>query len=133
MIILCYKDKNTGQNSFEYLQEDHRNTKDYEDKVQIWLIKNPDKELLHMFPETADTRQSTILSSTNFYNHCSKYGLQESDFGRKIGNGSHTIVGIKPNNRKYPILLLNNSTNQLTKATVYYVNRLIEKDQQESL
>lgn len=130
MIVLCYKDKNTGQNSFEYLQEDHRNTKNYETKVQIWLTKNPDKELLHAFPETADTRHSTILSSTNFYNYCNKYGLKESDFGREIGNGSHTIVGIKPNNRKYPILLLNNQTGQLTKATVYYVNKLMEIEQE---
>lgn len=42
----------------------------------------------------------------DFKSHCRRYGLSPDDFGQTFESfgTSYTVVGIKPNSRKYPII-----------------------------
>lgn len=63
-----------------------------------------------------------------FENNCNRYGLNENDFDRAISLHDGTrcyICGIKPQNKKYPIIV-KNEFNKKYKLSSYHVRECIK-------
>lgn len=56
-----------------------------------------------------DSGEAVLQMAEDFKQYAEMYGLQPSDLGKKVTyNGAkHEIVGLKPKNRKYPIIVKN--------------------------
>ena len=65
---------------------------------------------------------------SDFARHAVLFGLKAEDYGREFRtfNGTYTLCGIKPRNRKYPILGKCTRTGKTYKHTLQSVDQLKE-------
>jgi len=63
------------------------------------------------------------IRKREFEQNCSWYGLKPTDYNREFTKDGYKyrIIGIKPENRKYPISLFNLTTGQRIKASTVWV------------
>lgn len=125
-ILIAYRDP-AGNNKYDIVcNVTSNNSANLKSAIEYWKNLNKDCEVTHVF----DTKNNLIdnqsyLSEYTFRMHCRRYGLEPEDFGKKLDNGE-IITGLRPKNRKYPIILFNPETGKNMKATPSWVKDHME-------
>ena len=91
---------------------------------------NPGCRLLHVFDHAADMYSESSLMRDDFVAQAYRYGLKPDDYGRMFFNPERQIlqiIGLRPRNRKYTVLLRNLTLGIRVKASPAFVRaRLAE-------
>jgi len=109
MLLVCYKEG--GENKWD---ETH--------SLTSFKQKHPsiqDKDIIHMMNIKVSDSQAI-----RFAYEAGRYGLSGSDYMREFTNtrGEHcVIIGIRPRNRKYPIIVRNETKGTHNKCTSGYI------------
>lgn len=125
-ILIAYKDP-AGNNKYDIVRNiTSNNSADLKNAIDDWKNKNAGCEVTHVFNTDNNLIDSqSYLSECTFRLHCGRFGLKPEDFGKKLDNGE-IITGLRPRNRKYPIILYNPATGRNMKATPNYIKDHIE-------
>lgn len=93
--------------------------------LEEWRNKNNTATIIKAFYSSNDISTYDEDIKQNFLNSCYYLGLQPSDLGRQFKHPKTghmmEIVGYKPRNNKYPMIIKDMVTNQRFKVTPRFV------------
>ncbi len=132
--IICCKepDENTGyKNNFRTVENSKYFTSTGSFAVDIYEADNPGIKIIHVFDASQDMLYRDFIEKKEFISHCYEYGFDESDYKRDFINprtgNKMLFVGFLPRNTKYKALLIDTVTGAEIKATLFYVQRNLQK------
>lgn len=100
-----------------------------ENIAKEYTHNHPDRVILGFFNENSNLVNREDRQKQQFTEYCDRYGFKPDDFYRCVWQAetdtSYRLVGFRPQNHKYKVLLQNEQTGRYTKATVGFVKRNI--------
>lgn len=125
MLNIFYKDLAT-----DTLHQESNSMAFSEQSIQAWKNTHPGKKVLYVYPADAELMAINQERKDQFLHWCACTGFLPPDcFGTRFKSpegDTVEIIGCKPRNRKYPILLMNLSQNRMQKCSASYVKAHIE-------
>ena len=115
MFIVCHHDANTGAPTYTEAES-----------IVAWRDANPGQDPVFVFNAKADVARI----ERNFFNTCDRYGLPRGVYGQPYVDGQGRkcmVVGIRPGNRKYPVISFCEETGGLMKSSVAYAMTCLRK------
>ncbi|MBO5435384.1 hypothetical protein J6A31_06170 [bacterium] len=112
-IVICYTCLSTNEKSY---------CETYD--VDAWKKLNPDKQINMMFRKKWDIVNQQSFMADAFMVNCSSFGFSQADLNKKfISANGHTItlIGMKPNNRKYKFMIFDENDDKTYKVSRHYM------------
>ena len=109
----------------------YRETYEHKNRLpafETYCEDNPDRTIIGFYRSDMNATDRLDLFRPNFERLCSHYGFEPSDFGKRFRGTSTTykLVGFRPNNRKYVILLLDEMTGKTIKASISFIQLALQ-------
>lgn len=98
-----------------------------EDVAKDYARRNPDRNILGFFNENSNLVNRESIRRNQFAEYCYRYGFEPNDFNRRVYYAEtetlYRLIGFRPQNHKYKVLLQNEKTGRYTKTTIDFVKR----------
>ena len=124
MLIVCYRDLASGATGYDELEGRFSDATERD-----WLAANPGKAVQFVFDGRDELRAAESVRADGFFANCARYGFRPDEYGAKLvfpdRQGVFSLVGFRPNARKYTCVCRSDGTGKIVRCTEDYARKLM--------